>query len=970
MIVSQNMLFANFHSTRCNLQVKCVFCLLLTSLLSQPIEAFQGKYPIQNFTPSDYKAGIQNIDFAQNRDMTLFVANNLGVLSYNGIDWALHASKTGKKKRSLAFDEQTNRLYFGSQGAFGYFDEDWRYVSLVEKIPVPLRGFDEVWDVFLFHSKVYFCTFEAIYVYDGHSISVIEYEGGFFRSFKTNGKLFAQSRRGQLFEIKDTLLPINFSLTPGKETIAGVVPQDEGYLVFYNSGKIELATIFGATPKYDDLSRALQGKYVNHVLQLSDTRLAISTQTAGLFLYDLQARSTENIGTDEGLLSNVCLRAFQDHAGNLWAGMQNGIALIDINSPMRIINEEIGIQGSGYEAFDRDEGTYYTTSNGIYFLAKNAAKSVFLQGAEGPAYGMQKIAGKLYAGHHTGLFLLENGRAKRIAETHGLWQVKQLRSKPEYAIGGTYSGLYLFKLGANLELQPVQKINGFNESSRFFEEDQKGRIWVGQFYKGLYQLSLSEDLTNSTVKKVSEQYGYPLDEQIILSAIDNELYLATRKGVFKVDPLTDKIEEAALFSKDIGGQEVYLLAQDNQKNIHVYTENQVAFFKIISPNNYTFVPSSLFQLRYSFNNDLLNISVNTKDGVFFNANEGFIRYRPELESRTAPGKPIVVRRVFSVTEDSVLYAQKPFDVMPEKIGKLVASHRAKVLQFYIEAFQFNEVNNQQFRYYLKGFDEGFGEWVNSPTKEYTNLTEGQYEFTVQTKNYLGEIVTSQPLFLEVKPPFHRSLLAKCLYVILGIFALFLFSKRQKRYYKRKTKEVEEAKQQELAQKQQELIEMQGQKELKLRQLEEDNMKRELQHLNNLLAASTMNLVVKNEFMETIKEELKEVRRKGKSAETKQALEKIVHEIDSALRLQEDWEQFEFHFDQVHGDFLNRLREQFHDLTPNEQKLCAFLRLNLNTKEIANLMGISLRGVEIARYRLRKKLGVDQGQNLSKFILEY
>jgi DNA-directed RNA polymerase specialized sigma24 family protein len=132
----------------------------------------------------------------------------------------------------------------------------------------------------------------------------------------------------------------------------------------------------------------------------------------------------------------------------------------------------------------------------------------------------------------------------------------------------------------------------------------------------------------------------------------------------------------------------------------------------------------------------------------------------------------------------------------------------------------------------------------------------------------------------------------------------------------------------------------------------------------------MNLVVKNEFMESIKEELQDVKRKGKSLETRQALEKIVKEIETNLKLQEDWEQFEFHFDQVHGDFLNRLREKFNDLSPNEQKLCALLRLNLHTKDIANLMGISLRGVEIARYRLRKKLDLNQGQNLSKYILEY
>jgi hypothetical protein len=183
------------------------------------------------------------------------------------------------------------------------------------------------------------------------------------------------------------------------------------------------------------------------LLQLSDSRLAISTQTAGLFLFDLQKQSVENITTRDGLLSNACLRAFQDYSGNLWVGMQNGIALIDINSPMRFINQEINIQGSGYEAYTREEGAYYTTSNGIYFLAKNAAQSVFLEGTEGPAYGMQNIAGKLYAGHHTGLFLLANGGAvKRIAHTHGLWQVKQLQSKSGICHRGHLLGFVSFQV--------------------------------------------------------------------------------------------------------------------------------------------------------------------------------------------------------------------------------------------------------------------------------------------------------------------------------------------------------------------------------------------------------------------------------------------------------------------------------------------------------------------------------------------
>lgn len=965
------MIFKDFHGESFPNYRKYILYLFFAALSGSQCLAFSGKYPIRNFMPSDYKAGIQNIDFAQNRNMTLFVANNLGVLSYNGKTWERHAFKTGKKQRSLAFDEKSNRLYFGSQGVFGYFTANWDMVSLADKIPQSATGFDEVWDVFLLNDKVYFCTFQGVYVYDGQSISVLSHGDGFYRTFQANGKLFTQSRQGQLFEIKDQELHTPSYLRPsGNGTIAGIVPLDGGYLLVYNSGNIAFANSFGMADKFDGLSKALQGKYVNHVLQLSDSRLAISTQTAGVFLFDLQKQTIENITAQDGLLSNACLKAFQDQSGNLWVGMQNGIALIDINSPMRFINQGANLQGSGYEAYQIDEGTYYTTSGGIYFQAKNATQSVFLKGTEGPAYGMQNIAGKLYAGHHTGLFLLEKGTAKQIAQTHGLWQIKPLQSNPEFAIGGTYSGLHLFRMTENMELRAVGKIGGFEESSRFFEEDREGKIWVGQFYKGLYQLTLSPDLSSVTATKISVAQGLPEEEQIILSKIDNDLYLGTPKGVYKVDQAGHRVVKSDLFSQIIGEKQVYLIVQDNQRNVYVYTEDIAGYFKQISPGNYTFVPSSLFQLRYYFNNDLMQISVHAGDGVLFNANEGFIQYRPELENRLATVKPLMVSKVVNIAEDTVLYARMPFEAPHQSIPRIKVSHLAKVLQFHVEAFQFNEVSDQQFRYFLKGFDDDYGEWTNATSKEYTNLKEGDYEFSVQSRNFLGEIITSTPLQLRVAPPFHRSMPARFLYVLLGLGVLVLVSRLQKQRYRQRALAVEDSRQRELLKKQQELMDIERQKEQEVRQMEEEKIKSELRHLNNLLAASTMNLVVKNEFMETIKQELEEVKRKGKSVETKQSLEKIVREIDTTLRLQEDWEQFEYHFDQVHGDFLNRLREQFHDLTPNEQKLCALLRLNLSTKEISNLMSISLRGVEIARYRLRKKLGLDMGQNLTKFILEY
>jgi len=938
---------------------KCSLFFLFWISVASSLHAGIGKYPIKNFAPADYGAGIQNIDFAQNGDLNLFVANNLGILSFNGNQWQTHALNTGKKQRSLAFDKNSNRLYVGSQGEFGFFEGDWHYVSLLNKIPQNLQDFDEVWDVFIFDSKVFFCTFQGIYSYDGDSVSIITNPKGFNRSFLAGNKLFTQSRSGELFEIEGSKLIPLIRKESVNQVVAGVIRSEAGYVFVYNSGKVEYFDSFGVTDTYPDLAKNLSGTYVNHVAQISDGRLVISTQRAGLFIYDPRTNQLENISTEEGLMSNACLRVFQDKSGNLWVGMQNGIALIDINSPLRLINQNIGMQGSGYEAFETPEGTYYTTSNGIYFLPLDASTSSFLHGTEGPAYGMQLINKKLYAGHHTGLFLLEKGNATRITTSDGLWQVKQLQSNPNYAIGGTYSGLHLFQIKASGELREVQKIKGFMESSRFFEEDRKGRIWVGQYYKGLYLLTLTDSLREAVVNKVSESHKLPIQQYIFLSSIDDELYISTAKGIFKLDQSSDTIGEEDVFSKVVGKNWVFQLIQDKQKNVYIYTENMVGLYKQMSPGNYVYVPSSLFQLRQSFNNDLLSVSRNVQNGILFNANEGFIHYNPDLEDRVSISSEPLVSRVVSVADDSVLYSRMPFHARSGLVEPIRITEGTRVLQFVVESFKFKDVNNQQFRYHLMGFDEDYGKWTNASLKEYTNLKIGTYTFRVQTFNSRGEIVTSQPLEVIVTPPFYKTLVARIVYFVLGISILYLIYLFQRQYYRGKNAKLEQVRQKELAQKRKELQE-----------LKEEQIKSELHHVNNLLAASTMNLVVKNEFMENIKEEIRVAKVTDKVEDKQRALERIIKEIDTTLRVQEDWKQFEHHFDRVHGDFLKRLTTQFTDLTPGEQKLCAFLRLKMDTKEIANLMSISLRGVEVTRYRLRKKFKLETQQNLAKFILEY
>jgi FixJ family two-component response regulator len=96
------------------------------------------------------------------------------------------------------------------------------------------------------------------------------------------------------------------------------------------------------------------------------------------------------------------------------------------------------------------------------------------------------------------------------------------------------------------------------------------------------------------------------------------------------------------------------------------------------------------------------------------------------------------------------------------------------------------------------------------------------------------------------------------------------------------------------------------------------------------------------------------------------MKKINRDLDN----EKQWQVFETHFENVHEEFLKRLKDKFPELSPRELKLCAYLKLNVSSKESATLMNISTRGVEISRYRLRKKLNLDRNSNLTDFIMSF
>jgi len=271
---------------------------------------------------------------------------------------------------------------------------------------------------------------------------------------------------------------------------------------------------------------------------------------------------------------------------------------------------------------------------------------------------------------------------------------------------------------------------------------------------------------------------------------------------------------------------------------------------------------------------------------------------------------------------------------------------------------------------LEGFDGDWSEWSNQSIKEYTNLRENDYIFKIKARNIFGEVSEEAFLSFSIQPPWYRTGLAFLLYTILGGSFLYVSYKLLSRKYRNERRLLSIKQRRELNRTQVKLKELSIESETRINTLENEKIDSEIGHMKTELATATMHLLNKNEVMASIKSQLSTLALDGKPEKIKQELFQLSKLIEDNLTRDEDWEQFRFRFDRVHGDFTRRMMESCPTLTPQDIKLCAYLRLNLSSKEIANLMNISVRGVEISRYRLRKKLGLNRAVNLQDHILHF
>lgn len=961
-----------------------IFLLLLICLHNRSgAQHTIGLPDIINYNSLDFHASAEINCIRQGNNGILYIANNDGLLTFNGRYWKLHRLPNKAAVRSVALDA-SGKIYVGGHDEIGYFfpaaNGNLAYHSLKHLVPPVDHQFADIWDIIVSGDVVYFRTIESIFELKQNKITFFDAPGGWLMMTWANGQLYTTDRTMGLLTLKNgrwepacnntptTGFRIR-SITPYRGDTLLVASLTNGLFLLYNNTLV---------PHKTSIDPILLNDRINCTWKITDNQYAIGTTGNGLFIIDDTGQLFQHFSRSEGLQNNNILSLFPDKDHNLWLGLENGIDLVNYSTSLRHIYPDKNSQVSGSAITVFNNQLYVGTSNGLFALpvnpqerdlSANSGTFTEIKNTKGQVWSLQEVNHQLLMGHQDGAFLVSNGSATPLANKQGTWSFLPLQPDARYSqqlLAGAYTGLLLLNYSNGPQPDNMVKLDSLYESMRFLAADHD-TIWGSHPYRGIFRMELSPDKKTVVRKTIlTQKDGLPAGTNNFVYRIKNRIAIATEKGVYEYNTTTRKMQPSAYFKPFFKEMPVSYLTEDKEGNIWFVSNQLIGVVDFNHPAGSSYFSLIWFPALpaqagtspgYIYPYDKENIFICSSKGVYH------INYQQYMNASTHLG--VLLSSVTALSpKDSLIFGgyltpragEIPLVRLPKKWNSFHFEYTANV---------YPQKDNIEFSCKLSGLDQDWSDWSQRTEKDYTNLSYGVYTFSVRARNNTGNISEAVSYTFEVLPAWYQTGWAYTVYVLAAAALLFgLLRQHKKRLQRLQEKHNGEQKQLhylhqlELYKNEKELI-----------TLQHDKLTSEINLKNKELATITMHMVNRGKLVARIREELSLLLKKTGLSSTSGDFKPILRLLEDAEKGDNDWEQFAAHFDEVHHNFLSIIKKKYPILSATDLKLCAYLKLNLSSKEIAQLMSISVKGVEISRYRLRKKLQLDTEVNLFDFLLK-
>lgn len=943
-----------------------------------------GTPQIINYNNLSYKAGTQNWDSAQDRFGVMYFGNNEGLLSFNGKFWNLYPLPNRTVVRSLEIGPE-GRIYVGGQDEVGYFFPDasgrLAYHSLKGLLPENEVNFGDIWNISIINGQVFFRSVsKMLHLKDG-IIKVFKAEKEWLFLGKAKNRLFAQERRrGLLTYANGVWSPLSADPLLSKVTITSILEYNEdSFLVTTLKDGLFLLKDSRLYPKKTGIDQLLYNDRIYCAITVNENWYAFGTTSGGVLVVDKGGKLVQKYSFSEGLQKSNIRSLFIDLNKNLWLGLDEGIDFMAINSAIKQIYPDQNKQVTSYAMKIFRDRLYVGTSNGLFRssilsprendISLSPGYFEEVSSTKGQVWGLEEINNNLLLAHEDGAFVIKENSLHKIYSSPGTWLFSPISvfSPSQEIIAGTYTGLQSLKFKGG-EFQDNGSLKGITDPLRFAVYDATSNsVWASHPYHGVYKIELSagfDRIRRSTL--FSKKNGLPSTLYNYVFKIKNRIVIATEKGIYEYDKGKNQFRPSASLHEPLGNISIQYLKEDPAGNVWFITNKEVGIIdysqaRPSKPYTIVYFPELSSKVVGGFETiypvDANNVFIGANRGVFH------LNYRKYVENISRLTLLISQVKV-SGERDTVIFGgyflrdslQAPVQDLSSIVS--IGGNSYNSIHFEYASTLYEQQNNIEFSYQLSGFDKEWSAWSDKSEKDYTNLPPGNYTFNVKARNNLGSSSEPVEYAFRVLPAWYESNVAYMIYFLIFSTFIVLMVKWLQRRNLKVQDHLRYLHQLELDRNESEIVKLKNEK------LEDDvNFK------NKELASTTMHLVQRGKVLAKIKEVVSNLEKMPNAEDNSADFKQIFRLLNEVEKRDADWDQFSIHFDHVHSNFLSDIKERHPSLTPNELRLCAYLKMNLSSKEIAHLMSITIRAVEVSRYRLRKKLSIPSDANLFDYLIK-
>jgi ligand-binding sensor domain-containing protein/DNA-binding CsgD family transcriptional regulator len=924
---------------------------------------------IKNYNRTDYKGGTQNWNIDQDKNGNLYFGNNDGLLQFDGSTWNKYKAKNSDEIKSLKVDSN-GKIYVGCYNEFGYFKANSKgkleYFSISSSLNnKALNTIDFIWKIHLYKDEVIFQSFDRIYIYKNNKIRTINAPKRFQFSFLTNSKLYFQDISSGILEYKNGKLNYLKGVTAlNNSEVWGMIELENNKILTATLDKgLFIITNNQARPWNTEANNFTKKNGSLGCILYKNKYIVINSVLDGIIVCDLNGNIIQHIDRSKGLQNNTVLSSFIDSSNNLWLGLDNGITYVNENSFLTYFGSSYNL-GTVYSSIVHKGNLYVATNQGVFYhpwdtdFKEDSFK--LIEGTTTQAWKIQIINGELICASNKGALLIQNGKMIKNLDPKGYFGFKSIPNRPNFIIGANYNGFSVFeKTSSGIKFR--NKIDGINISSNSFEIDND-YLWLKKD-QYLHQITLNDNLRKTNAVKTFSRFSKQNPGIGSLQKINNEVFFqsnnifytySTTEGTFLEDDIITNIFKSI--------PKIKWMTEDANGNIWFNFNESIGALMKVGVYRYKHFITPFSNLTGKLVSNYMSINTIDSKNTFIGLTDGLAHYDSAIEIKSVL-KPNVHIRSFSFPGEDIYLVN-----MQNKTEKYKLPYASNQVKFTFSSPSYENLENIEFSYQLEGFDENWSPWSNNTIKEYTNLKEGNYKMKVKARNSFKIQSDENSIEFKISPPWYRHSIAYIIYMLM-IIGLAYYIRLSTKIKIRKNRYVETLEQRRLyLEKETKIKQEQYELEKEIEKLENDKLQIKLLSKDKELVNNTLQVVKKNKILNGIIHKLKDINTSSFDETTKIQFTKLNKSIIKEVNTDKSWKDLEKHLKNVHFDFLKKLKQKHPTITPREMDLATYLLMNMSTKEIAEFMNISTGGVDLARYRLRKKLDLNQKENLIGYFM--